>query len=158
MVVGSVFFCDLKPLPRPAVDLDLAAMSAGERAIEVLRYNLALLEYRLGSNGWLRAWTLSTIKVLFFLLVPLVGVAILLAVLVPAAAGIAQILVSVEVACKSMFWAVVYLCFTLLAIAAAIAFFGTLSRTRGVNASVNRRRTRSTTERGRQDNIDSRQS
>ena len=157
VVVRSVFFCDLKPLPLPQANPDLSSLSGLERAIEVLRYNSVLLEYRLGSNGWLRAWILSTVKVLLFLLVPLAAFLILLAVLVPAVAGIAQIFAGVEAACKSIFWTVIYLFLTLVAVAAVIAFVGTLSRHTSSKNSANRRDGRPTTERRRRNGMDSRQ-
>jgi hypothetical protein len=130
IVVLSVLICDLKPLAEPQVDPEFAAMPTVERAIEVLRYNLALLEYRLGSNGWLRAWIFSTLRVLFFLLVPLAAFSVLIAVLVPAMAGIAQIFASLEAACKSLFWACVYLVLSLVVIAGTLAFAGVLSLVR----------------------------
>ena len=127
-IIRSVLFCDLQPLCKPKVEPDFSRMSLAERTIESLRYNLALLEYRLGSNGWLRAWALSTLKVLLFLLVPRAAIMVLLAALVPAAAGLALILSSVESASKSLFWAVVYITFTLVVVASVISLIPILFR------------------------------
>lgn len=127
-LIRSVLFCDLQPLPKPEVDVDFPRMSLAERTIESLRYNLALLEYRLGNNGWLRAWVLSTLRVLVFLLVPLVAIMVLIAALVPAAAGLAQVLSNVESASKSMFWAVVYITLALVVVASVISMMPILLR------------------------------
>jgi hypothetical protein len=123
-VVRSVLFCDLQPLRRPRPDPALLTMPSIERAAYALWYNLLLCEYRLGSNGWLRAWIFSTLRVLLFLLVPLVGFLILVSVLIPTMAGIAQIFHSFAEACHSLLWACIYLLLTMLVIAGAIAFLG----------------------------------
>ena len=123
VVLGSALSCELQPLEKPQVDPDFTTMPAIERAVEVLRYNAALCEYRLGSNGWLRAWIFSTLRVLFFLLVPLLAFSVLLAFLVPVMAGVAQIFASIAETSRSLFWASVDLLLTAAAIGFAVVQF-----------------------------------
>ena len=123
VVLGSALSCELQPLEKPQVDPDVTTMPAVERAVEVLRYNAALCEYRLGSNGWLRAWIFSTLRVLFLVLVPLLAFSALLAFLVPAMAGVAQIFASIAETSRSLFWATIYLLLTAAAIGFAVVQF-----------------------------------
>lgn len=129
-VIGSAFICELTPLPQPTVAQDLARMTAIERTVESLRYNFFLLEYSLAKNGWLRAWLLSTLRVLVLLVIPLCAFSVLVGILVPTMAGLAAVFGSLEIASKSMFWAVVHAILTCALIAAAVAFVGVLLRMR----------------------------
>jgi len=128
IVVGSAFICELKPLGKPQVACDFDRMTVAERTLEAIRYSLAQFEFNLGSNGWLRAWVLSTLRVLLLLVIPICGCLVLIALFVPAAAGLAAIFASLESASKSLFWAVVYLILTGLAVAVLIALAGVLLR------------------------------
>ena len=96
-------------------------MGALERSIESLRYNASLVEFRLGQNGWVRAWAIATLRILIFVLLPLTGALVLLGFLVPAAAAIAAIFGYLEAATKSLLWATIYFAVTLLVVAAVIA-------------------------------------
>ncbi len=127
-IVGSALICELVPLGQPKVARDFSRMTVVERTLEALRYNLALLEYRLGSNGWLRAWTISTLRVLLLFVIPVCALSILIAALVPAAAGLSAVFASLHVATEHMFWTVIFAIATCFAVAAAIALGGVMFR------------------------------
>ena len=103
-------------------------MSAAERSIEAMRYSFALLEYRMGRNGWIRAWAISTLRVFFFVVIPLIGVLLIVWLCVPLASGLAGIFQSLEVATKSLFWSTVYIILSMVVIASMIAILGTVVR------------------------------
>lgn len=117
----ALVLIDLVPLKEPRVDPEFGRMGSFERAVESLRYNLSLVEYRLGRNGWIRAWATTTLRILIFILLPLTGALIVLGLFVPAAAAIAAILGFVEAATKSLLLATIYCVLTLIIVAAVIS-------------------------------------
>ena len=120
-VVRAAFSVDLVPLRQPKVDPDFGRMGAFVRAIESLRYNATLVEFRMGQNGWVRAWAIATLRILVFILLPLTAALVLLGILVPVAAEIAAIFGYVEDATNSLMWATINFAVTLLVVAAVIA-------------------------------------
>ena len=125
--VTAYVIAELRPLPQPRVAVDFHCMSAAERSIEAMRYSFALLEYRMGRNGWICAWAISTLRV-FFVVIPLIGVLLIVWLCVPLASGLAGIFQSLEVATKSLFWSTVYIILSMVVIASMIAILGTVVR------------------------------
>jgi hypothetical protein len=105
-----------------AADFDLMSLPA--RTIELLRYGVVLVEYRIAPDGFVRAWASSTLRVLIFVMFPVIAIFILVTVLVPIFGDIAQICQSLEVAAHSLFMAVVWLILTVFLIAVLIALAG----------------------------------
>src|ERR1700722_6049337 len=54
--LSSALVYDPVPLSRPTVNANFGRASSPVRVLEAIRYFLARTEYRLGPNGWFRAW------------------------------------------------------------------------------------------------------
>lgn len=108
-VLDRVIVYDPMPLEKPAVDAHLLEMPLTERVLETLRFNAASFEYAIGSDGWLRGWFLTGVRVLFLFVVPFAVVLAILAMLVPIFGSIASITASIEASARSLFWAVIFL-------------------------------------------------
>ncbi len=127
-LVWSALSVDLVPLNEPTIDPDFTRMNTSERVIESLRYNVSLLEYRLGANGWVRAWAIATLRMLIFVLLPLIAGSAVLGMLVPAFAAIAVIGGYLETATKSLLLAATYCVLTMAIFAAVISAIKTFRR------------------------------
>jgi hypothetical protein len=118
--LGSALTYDPRPLDAPKVMADFHQVSMPVRMLETLRYSVALVEYRVGPNGWLRAWLFLWLGLLLCVLVPLGAVGALLWLLVPLFQIIAEIAHSLESACGSLLWAAVYVAGILAIVAVVI--------------------------------------
>lgn len=101
-IVRSVLTVELRPLP-PALSRGFERMGRLEQTLHALEYQARVLEFRMAANGWLRAWILASLKILMFVLVPVVAFLIALSFLVPAAAGMSSFLHYTELATQSTF-------------------------------------------------------
>jgi VIT1/CCC1 family predicted Fe2+/Mn2+ transporter len=127
-LVRSVFIVDLCPLRRPALSADFNRMTIVERTLHALEYQARVLEFRLGANGWIRAWMLASLRILLLVVIPLAAFLIGLAFLVPAASGVANFFIATESATQHALWTVIYGILTMLAVAFGIGLFATLVR------------------------------
>jgi hypothetical protein len=129
-IIRSVLVVDLRPLAPPALSRDFEQMGRLEQTLHALEYQVRVLEFRMAANGWLRAWILSSLKILMFVLVPVVAFLIALSFLVPAAAGTSSFLHYTELATQSAFWTVVYGILTMVGLAFGVGLLGILIRLR----------------------------
>ncbi|MGD0465070.1 MAG: hypothetical protein ABSB74_21510 [Tepidisphaeraceae bacterium] len=126
--LSSALVYDPVPLLRPTVIADFGRASSPVRVLEAIRYFLALTEYRLGPNGWFRAWLFLWLRILLFVTVPLVFVGFVVWALVPVMMGVASVFgslaaiaKSLEAICGSLLMAVVYLVATVLVVGCLFA-------------------------------------
>jgi hypothetical protein len=125
-IVRSVFVVDLKPLSEPRVEKHFDQMGAIEAALSAITYQITVLEYRLGPNGWIRAWMLAALRILVFFIIPVIAFLIGLGFLVPAAAGVASLFHHVQDATQSIFWSVVFITATAAMVAALLGLLPVL--------------------------------
>jgi len=150
IMVRSVVTCDLHPLPSPTTHNDFDNLGPLQRMIASLGYFAGTVEYRLGPNGWLRAWLFTWLRILLFIAVPMLVLAGIVWLLVPVFLGLVSLSQSVshiaqhlERACHSLFMVVVWLIATVLLVG-VFAFLlamgkssrGSSSGTKYVNARV----------------------
>jgi hypothetical protein len=129
--LSSALVYDPVPLLPPTVTTDFGRASLPARVLEAVRYFLALTEYRLGPNGWFRAWLFLWLRILLFVMVPLVFVGFAVWALVPVMMGVvsifdslAAIAKSLEAICGSLLMAAVYLVLTVIVVGFLFAILG----------------------------------
>lgn len=127
-LVRSMFVVDLRPLRQPTLSADFDRMSILERTLHAMEYQARVLEFRLGSNGWIRAWMLASLRILLFLIIPLSALLIGLAFLVPAAEGASSFFAATEAATHHALWTVINCILTMVAVALGIGLLSTLFR------------------------------
>jgi hypothetical protein len=127
-LVRSAFVVDLRPLRQPTLSADFERMSILERTLHAMEYQARVLEFRLGPNGWIRAWMLASLRILLFVIVPVAAFLIGLAFLVPAAAGVSSFFAATEAATQHAFWTVVYGILTMITFALGTGLIATLIR------------------------------
>jgi hypothetical protein len=113
-LIRSALVIDFRPLRPPALSPHFAQMSLLERSIHAIEYQARVLEFRLGPNGWIRAWILVSLRILIFLIVPVTAFLIALGFLVPMAAGVSEFFLHTETAAQSALWTVIYGTLTLV--------------------------------------------
>jgi hypothetical protein len=129
-IFRSVLSVELRPLASPELSRDFERMGWLEQTLHAIEYQVRVLEFRMAANGWLRAWILSSLKILIFVLVPVVAFLIALSFLVPAAAGMSSFLHYTELATQSAFWTVVYGILTMTGLAFGVGLLAILKRLR----------------------------
>jgi len=129
-MVRSVVTCDLQPLTPPAMPNDFAELSTTRRTIASLGYFVGAVEYRIGPNGWFRAWLFTWLRILLFVAVPMLVLAGAVWLLVPVFMGLVSLSQSLsniaqhlERACHSLFMAVVWFIATILLVGAIAALW-----------------------------------
>ncbi|MCL2647942.1 MAG: hypothetical protein FWD61_13165 [Phycisphaerales bacterium] len=128
IMARSVVTCDLCPLTPPAMPDDFDELGTMRRMIASLGYFAGVVEYRIGPNGWFRAWLFTWLRILLFIAVPMLVLAGVVWLLVPVFLGVVSLSQSLshiaqhlEHACQSLFMAVVWIIATILLVT-AIAF------------------------------------
>lgn len=127
-VADSIIVYDPKPLREPRVDPDLLTLPMIPRVVEVFRYNAACLEFALGRSGWLREWLLSSLRVLFFAVLPLVAVLLVMLMSVPIFGSLAAIFDSITSSAKSVFFTVFWLTGILLFVPIILGLIGIIRK------------------------------
>ncbi len=127
-LVRSVFVVDLCPLRQPTLSREFDQMSIIERTLHAMEYQARVLEFRLGANGWIRAWMLASLRILLFVVIPLAAFLVGLAFLVPAATGVSSFFAATESATQHAMWTVIYGILTMAALAFGIGLFVTVVR------------------------------
>ncbi len=84
-VTHSVIVYERTPLKKPRVDEEAFEAGAISRTIQVGTYTLFRMEYALGTDGWIRGWTLTWLKLTFCFLIPSVALLVILLILRPIA-------------------------------------------------------------------------
>ncbi|MCL2647175.1 MAG: hypothetical protein FWD61_09240 [Phycisphaerales bacterium] len=137
-MIRSVVTCDLHPLTPPAMPDDFDNFGMTRRMIASLGYFAGVVEYRLGPNGWLRAWIILGLRVLLFIAVPLLVLAGAVWLLVPVFMGLmslsrslSHIAQHLERACHNIFMAVVWIIATFLLVGALAFLRGLAGKGRG---------------------------
>jgi di/tricarboxylate transporter len=110
--------------------VEFEQMGRLEQTLHALEYQIRVLEFRISANGWLRAWILTSLKILLFVLVPVAAFLIALSFLVPAAAGVSSFLHYTELAAQSALWTVIYGVLTMIGLALGVGLFAVLLRLR----------------------------
>ena len=126
--LGDVLRYEPDPLARPLVDEEFEELAWPARIGEVLRYNLACLEYAIAGNGWLRAYLWLNLRLLLFVLIPITAVLIILSFTTPVFSAIADIFGFIEASSKSLLMATVYLLITLVIVSGVFAAIVALLR------------------------------
>jgi hypothetical protein len=129
-IIRSVLVVELRPLTAPTLSVEFAQMERLEQTLHALEYQIRVLEFRISANGWLRAWILTSLKILLFFLVPVAAFLIALSFLVPAAAGVSSFLHYTELAAQSALWTVIYGVLTMIGLAFGVGLFCILMRLR----------------------------
>jgi hypothetical protein len=129
-IVRSILVVELRPLTPPTLSAEFEQMGRLEQTLHALEYQIRVLEFRISANGWLRAWILTSLKILLLVLVPVTAFLIALSFLVPAAAGVSSFLHYTELAAQSAFWTVIYGVLTMIGLALGVGFFAILLRLR----------------------------
>ncbi|MCL2641730.1 MAG: hypothetical protein FWD53_12850 [Phycisphaerales bacterium] len=129
-MVRSVVTCDPQPLPPPAMPDDFDELGTMRKTIASLGYFAGTVEYRIGPNGWFRAWLFTWLRVLLLIAVPILVLAGAVWLLVPVFMGLVSLSQSLsniaqhlERACHSLFMAVVWLIATILLVGAIAALW-----------------------------------
>lgn len=65
------------PIAAPVADPNLRTLPIALRVAEVVRVNLACVEYAAASNGWLRAWALLWLRIVLLIACPLLALLVL---------------------------------------------------------------------------------
>jgi hypothetical protein len=129
-VIRSVLVVDLRPLTAPTLAAEFEQMGLLEQTLHAFEYQIRALEFRIAANGWLRAWVLTSLKILLFVLVPVAAFLIALSFLVPAAAAVSSFLHYTELAAQSALWTVIYCVLTMIGLAFGVGLFAILLRLR----------------------------
>ncbi len=108
-LLGEVVRYEPRPLEPPRVDEDFDRMTRAGRTLEALRYGLSLLEHAAASSGWLRAWLVLWLRLAWLTAVPAAAAGLIVLLLTPMAAGLAELAASAEQAAASTFHALAWL-------------------------------------------------
>jgi hypothetical protein len=127
-VADSIIVYDPKPLSEPRVDPALLTLPTIPRVLEVFRYNAACLEFALGSSGWLRGWALSSLRVLFFAVLPLSAVVLVMLMFVPIFGSLATIFESITSSARSLFFTIVWVTGILVLVPVVVGLIGVIRK------------------------------
>ncbi|MCY2929800.1 MAG: hypothetical protein NTV86_09970 [Planctomycetota bacterium] len=109
------------PVDPPKVDADFPEMPLVPRTLESLRYMACLLEYKIGPNGWFRAWALLWVRLSVLLLAPTLALIVIVQFMIPLFAGLAEVAGHAHRAMRSGFFALLWLVLSALLIATVVA-------------------------------------
>ncbi len=127
-VADSIIVYDPKPLSEPRVDPDLLTLPTIPRVLEVFRYNAVCLEFALGRSGWLRGWALSSLRILFFSVLPLSAAVLVMLMLVPIFGSLAAIFESITSSAKSVFFTMCWLAGILVFVPIVLGLLGIIRK------------------------------